>query len=205
MGEGGVEGVHEVIENGSALLGAGGQNGPDAFAAGASGRAVPAEPPGHGAGLGGGRQPDDVQALTPPQSGQASSLWSCTRSTRSGENGGRSCLGCPGCPPILRLDLLGLPEGGGPVMSLEGGLEEVEEFLRAAASSACAAVRACSSRATRRVNEVFCSRSSRTKTRSSSRGRVSPTTPAIRLSSANTDRRLQTHQKGLYGYRLGNG
>ena len=40
LGEGGVEGVHEVIEDGSALLGAGGQDGPDAFAPGASGRAA---------------------------------------------------------------------------------------------------------------------------------------------------------------------
>src|SRR3954449_2501144 len=50
----------------------------------------------------------------------------------------RSCLGCPGCPPMRRLSW---PSGGGGLggltMSEDGGLEEVEESLRAAASCAC--------------------------------------------------------------------
>src|SRR5512147_1667294 len=53
----------------------------------------------------------------------------------SGGNAARSCLGCPGCPPILRRSW---PFGGGGLGGLtisdEGGLEEVEESLRAAAS-----------------------------------------------------------------------
>src|SRR5512142_1153522 len=53
----------------------------------------------------------------------------------SGGNAARSCLGCPGCPPIRRRSW---PFGGGGLggltMSDEGGLEEVEESLRAAAS-----------------------------------------------------------------------
>src|SRR5512142_13363 len=53
----------------------------------------------------------------------------------SGGNAARSCLGCPGCPPIRRLSW---PSGGGGLGGLtrsdEGGLEEVEESLRAAAS-----------------------------------------------------------------------
>src|SRR5512133_3639915 len=50
-------------------------------------------------------------------------------------NAARSCLGCPGCPPMRRRSW---PCGGGGLagltMSEEGGLEEVEESLRAAAS-----------------------------------------------------------------------
>src|SRR5512135_1368125 len=53
----------------------------------------------------------------------------------SGGNATRSCLGCPGCPPMRRLSW---PSGGGGLGGLtrsdEGGLEEVEESLRAAAS-----------------------------------------------------------------------
>src|SRR5512142_3526511 len=53
----------------------------------------------------------------------------------SGGNAARSCLGCPGCPPIRRRSW---PFGGGGLggltMSDEGGFEEVEESLRAAAS-----------------------------------------------------------------------
>src|SRR3954464_3222770 len=53
----------------------------------------------------------------------------------SGGKAARSCLGCPGCPPIRRRSW---PSGGGGLggltMSDEGGLEEVEESLRAAAS-----------------------------------------------------------------------
>jgi len=49
-----------------------------------------------------------------------------------------SCLECPSCPPIRRRSW---PEGGGGLggltMSDEGGLEEVEESLRAAASCWC--------------------------------------------------------------------
>jgi len=51
-----------------------------------------------------------------------------------GGNSGRSCLGCPGWPPMVR----GLPSGSGGslglTMSEDGGLDEVEESLRAAAS-----------------------------------------------------------------------
>src|SRR4051795_11658100 len=53
----------------------------------------------------------------------------------SGGKAARSCLGCPGCPPMRRLSW---PSGGGGLggltMSDEGGLEEFEESLRAAAS-----------------------------------------------------------------------
>src|SRR5512135_691085 len=53
----------------------------------------------------------------------------------SGGKAARSCLGWPGCPPIRRLSW---PSGGGGLggltMSEEGGLEEVEESLHAAAS-----------------------------------------------------------------------
>src|SRR3954465_1668002 len=53
----------------------------------------------------------------------------------SGGKAARSCLGWPGCPPMRRLSR---PGGGGDLggltMSDEGGLEEVEESLRAAAS-----------------------------------------------------------------------
>src|SRR4051812_31065928 len=74
-----------------------------------------------------------------PQPGQASRRWSKAPASRaSGGKATRSCLGCPGCPPILRLSW---PTGGGGLggltMSEEGGLEEVEESLRAAASCAC--------------------------------------------------------------------
>src|SRR5512135_3263419 len=53
----------------------------------------------------------------------------------SGGNAARSYLGCPGCPPIRRRSW---PWGGGGLggwtMSEEGGWEEVEASLRAAAS-----------------------------------------------------------------------
>src|SRR5919112_1490324 len=56
----------------------------------------------------------------------------------SGGNAVRWCLGCPGCPPMRRLSW---PFGGGGLggltMSEDGGLEEVVESLRAAASCAC--------------------------------------------------------------------
>src|SRR3954470_8947500 len=52
-----------------------------------------------------------------------------------GGKAARSCLGWPGCPPMRRRSW---PCGGGALggltMSDEGGLEEVEESLRAAAS-----------------------------------------------------------------------
>src|SRR5205085_5629637 len=58
--------------------------------------------------------------------------------TCSGGNKARSCLGCPGCPPMRRWSW---PSGGGGLggltISEEGGLEEVEESFRAAASCAC--------------------------------------------------------------------
>src|SRR4029079_163551 len=61
----------------------------------------------------------------------------------------RSCLGCPGCPPRWRLSC---PCGGGVLggltISEDGGLEEVEEFLRAAASWAWTWARAAWSWAT---------------------------------------------------------
>src|SRR3954470_20851605 len=53
----------------------------------------------------------------------------------SGGKATRSCLGWPGCPPMRRLSW---PCGGGGLggltMSEDGGLEEVEESLGAAAS-----------------------------------------------------------------------
>src|SRR3954447_23201197 len=53
----------------------------------------------------------------------------------SGGKAARSCLGWPGCPPMRRRSW---PSGGGDLggltMSDEGGLEEVEESFRAAAS-----------------------------------------------------------------------
>src|SRR3954463_10402528 len=53
----------------------------------------------------------------------------------SGGKAIRSCLGWPGCPPIRRLSW---PCGGGGLggltMSEDGGLDDVEESLRAAAS-----------------------------------------------------------------------
>ena len=49
-------------------------------------------------------------------------------------NRARSCMGWPGWPPGLRLSCPGARGGGGLTMSEEGGLEEVEESLRAAAS-----------------------------------------------------------------------
>ncbi len=58
------------------------------------------------------------------------------RSTSSGENGVRSCRSCPGCPPG-RLFRFRFPRArsaarGGLTMSLDGGLEEVDESFRAA-------------------------------------------------------------------------
>src|SRR3954469_22246078 len=53
----------------------------------------------------------------------------------SGGKAARSCLGWPGCPPMRRRSW---PCGGGDLvgltMSEDGGLEEVDESLRAAAS-----------------------------------------------------------------------
>src|SRR3954462_11600459 len=71
-----------------------------------------------------------------PQQGQEPRRWSKAPAlTASGGKAGRSCLGWPGCPPMRRLSW---PSGGGDLggltMSEEGGLEEVEESLRAAAS-----------------------------------------------------------------------
>ncbi len=52
----------------------------------------------------------------------------------SSGNGVRRCCSWPGCPPRLRF-LPSLRGGlGGLTISLEGGLEEVDEFLRAAAN-----------------------------------------------------------------------
>src|SRR5512145_177994 len=51
------------------------------------------------------------------------------RSTSSGGNEGRRCRGCPGCPPRRRFRRLppAAAGRGGFTMSLDGGLEEVEE------------------------------------------------------------------------------
>ena len=81
----------------------------------------------------------------PPQSGQQSSVWGSKWLTASGGNGDRRCCSCPGCPPRFRL----FPplRGGffGLTMSLDGGLEEFDEFFFALASSASnAAIRSCS-------------------------------------------------------------
>src|ERR1700730_13570428 len=71
----------------------------------------------------------------------------------SGGNGSRSCLGCPGWPPILRRSW---PSGGagfgGLTMSEEGGLEDVAEFLRAAASCSWSLAMVASSTASRASN-----------------------------------------------------
>src|SRR3954469_8845288 len=85
----------------------------------------------------------------PAQQGQTSRACTTALVICSGGKGTRSCLGCPGCPPIWRGESA---EGlGGLTMSEEGGLEEVEESLRAAAS--------CSSRrATVACNCCTCSR-----------------------------------------------
>src|SRR5947209_19033241 len=52
-----------------------------------------------------------------------------------GGKASRSCLGWPGCPPMRRLSW---PSGGGALggltMSEDGGLDDVDESLRAAAS-----------------------------------------------------------------------
>src|ERR1039458_9673242 len=73
----------------------------------------------------------------PPQSGQQSSVWGSKRLTASGGNGDRKCCSCPGWPPFFRF----LPPFGsgffGLTMSLDGGLQEVEEFLSAAANFCC--------------------------------------------------------------------
>ena len=69
----------------------------------------------------------------------------------------RSCLGCPGCPPMWRLSC---PAGtwglGGLTMSEEGGLEEVEESLRAAASCVWSCATVAWSWATAAVNVSTC-------------------------------------------------
>src|SRR5260370_29390201 len=70
----------------------------------------------------------------PPQQGQTSRVCSTKRLTCSGGNGSRSCLGWPGWPPMERLPPSAGSGGLGLTMSEEGGLDEVEEFLRAAAS-----------------------------------------------------------------------
>ena len=49
-------------------------------------------------------------------------------------NGARRCCSWPGCPPRLRFWPSFRGGLGGLTISLEGGLEEVEEFLRAAAN-----------------------------------------------------------------------
>src|SRR5579871_6431394 len=71
----------------------------------------------------------------PPQQGQPCRGCSKKRLTCSAGKGARSCLGWPGCPPRERWSRPGGGGGGGGLtMSDEGGLEEVEEFLRAPAS-----------------------------------------------------------------------
>src|SRR4051794_3489171 len=74
-----------------------------------------------------------------PQVGQHSRTWSKGGLVScSGEKAARECLGWPGCPPCFRLSWPGGGGGlGGLTMSEEGGLEEVEESLRALASFSC--------------------------------------------------------------------
>ena len=56
----------------------------------------------------------------------------------SGGNSSRWCAGCPGWPPGWRRSWPGGGCGlGGLTMSEEGGLDEFEESLRAAASCFC--------------------------------------------------------------------
>jgi hypothetical protein len=71
----------------------------------------------------------------PPQQGQPCRGCSKKRSTCSGGKRARSCLGCPGWPPRRRWSCpAGGGGGGGLTRSEEGGLEEVEESWRAAAT-----------------------------------------------------------------------
>src|SRR3972149_1379763 len=71
----------------------------------------------------------------PPQSGQPSRVWGWKWLTSSGGNGDRKCCSCPGCPPRLRF-LHPLGSGFfGLTRSLDGGLEEFDEFFLALASS----------------------------------------------------------------------
>ena len=63
-------------------------------------------------------------------------------------NGERSYLGWPSCPPFFRLFVESAVGGvlGGFTISLDGGLEEVEEFLRSFANSVSnSIIRFCSS------------------------------------------------------------
>src|SRR5512135_1928827 len=94
-----------------------------------------------------------------PQQGQEPRRWSKAPAlTASGGKATRSCLGWPGCPPMRRLSW---PCGGGGLggltMSEDGGLEEVEESLRAAAScwpnraTTCLRVASSASRASTRA------------------------------------------------------
>src|SRR4051794_29012030 len=88
---------------------------------------------------------------SPPQSGQQGKWYSCTQSICSGSNGGRTLAPWPGWAPRFRgVAVLGF---GGLTMSLDGGLDEFDEFLRAAANSA-------SRRATRALNSRIRSSSS---------------------------------------------
>src|ERR1039458_2424107 len=74
----------------------------------------------------------------PPHSGQQSSVYGSKWLTASGGNGLRRCCSCPGCAPRFRF-LPSLRGGlGGLIISLEGGLEEVEGVFCAAANALCA-------------------------------------------------------------------
>jgi len=79
----------------------------------------------------------------------------------AGGNSSRWCAGCPGCPPGWRRSWPGGGGGlGGLTMSEDGGLEEVEESLRAAASCFCnwATVARKASSSARKLSTSACNR-----------------------------------------------
>ncbi len=84
--------------------------------------------------------------------------YSHTLSSISGGKSGRSCFEWPGCPPCFRLPRRLLPLAlflSGLTISLDGGFDDVDEFLRALASSSCSlAFRTCNS-AFRACNSAF--------------------------------------------------
>src|SRR5262245_42511984 len=84
------------------------------------------------------RGPKPVGRTSWPQSGQQGwGRWSKKSLTTSAGNKARSCLGWPGWPPGGRGVCSAEEDLGGLTMSEEGGLEEVEESLRAEASCSC--------------------------------------------------------------------
>ena len=98
----------------------------------------------------------------PPQPGHADSVYSQAASSWSAVNDVRSCLACPGWPPALRLPVRRVTPGFGAfTMSLDGGFELVEEFLRdlasAASSSALRCPRCCTRSSNASTRSISCS------------------------------------------------